>query len=198
MRFVDDVEFFYDDKAGLIHVRSASRLGRRDFGVNRARVEALARAHRSRQGRNESHVSLLLSALLALSAGSACAQDKGAPATRVAETLSAMVRVKAKILPNARSIATLGAEREGSGALVREGYVATIGYLVIEAESIEVTGADGRSVPAALAGYDHASGFGLLKAARAARGQTAADRQRELRSQSARRRWSRASAAATT
>lgn len=41
MRFVDDVEFFYDDKAGVIHVRSASRLGRRDFGVNRARVEAL-------------------------------------------------------------------------------------------------------------------------------------------------------------
>ena len=41
MRFVDDVEFFHDDKAGLIHVRSASRLGRRDFGVNRARVEAL-------------------------------------------------------------------------------------------------------------------------------------------------------------
>lgn len=41
MRFVDDVEFVYDEKAGLIHVRSASRLGRRDFGVNRARVEAL-------------------------------------------------------------------------------------------------------------------------------------------------------------
>ena len=41
MRFVDDVEFFFDAKAGLIHVRSASRLGRRDFGVNRARVEAL-------------------------------------------------------------------------------------------------------------------------------------------------------------
>jgi uncharacterized protein (DUF1499 family) len=41
MRFVDDVEFLYDPKAGLIHVRSTSRLGRRDFGVNRARVEAL-------------------------------------------------------------------------------------------------------------------------------------------------------------
>jgi uncharacterized protein (DUF1499 family) len=41
MRFVDDVEFFYDDKAGLIHVRSASRLGRRDMGVNRARIEAV-------------------------------------------------------------------------------------------------------------------------------------------------------------
>jgi uncharacterized protein (DUF1499 family) len=43
MRFVDDVEFLHDAKAGVIHVRSASRLGRRDFGVNRARVEALRR-----------------------------------------------------------------------------------------------------------------------------------------------------------
>ena len=41
MGFVDDVEFTYDEKAGLLHVRSASRLGRRDFGVNRARVEDL-------------------------------------------------------------------------------------------------------------------------------------------------------------
>ena len=41
MRFVDDVEFVFDERAGLIDVRSASRLGRRDFGVNRARVEAL-------------------------------------------------------------------------------------------------------------------------------------------------------------
>ena len=41
MRFVDDVEIFFDEKAGLLHVRSASRVGRRDFGVNRARVEAI-------------------------------------------------------------------------------------------------------------------------------------------------------------
>jgi uncharacterized protein (DUF1499 family) len=41
MGFVDDVEFAYDDKAGMIQVRSASRLGRRDFGVNRQRIEAL-------------------------------------------------------------------------------------------------------------------------------------------------------------
>jgi uncharacterized protein (DUF1499 family) len=39
--FVDDVEFTYDEKAGVLHLRSASRLGRRDFGVNRARVEDL-------------------------------------------------------------------------------------------------------------------------------------------------------------
>jgi uncharacterized protein (DUF1499 family) len=41
MGYVDDVEFTYDAKAGVLHVRSASRLGRRDYGVNRARVEAL-------------------------------------------------------------------------------------------------------------------------------------------------------------
>jgi uncharacterized protein (DUF1499 family) len=41
MRFIDDVEFHFDEKAGRIEVRSASRLGRRDFGVNRARVESL-------------------------------------------------------------------------------------------------------------------------------------------------------------
>jgi uncharacterized protein (DUF1499 family) len=39
LRYVDDVEFHYD--GSVIHVRSASRLGRRDFGVNRARVEKL-------------------------------------------------------------------------------------------------------------------------------------------------------------
>ena len=41
LRYVDDLELFYDEAAGLVHVRSASRLGRRDFGVNRKRVEAL-------------------------------------------------------------------------------------------------------------------------------------------------------------
>jgi uncharacterized protein (DUF1499 family) len=39
--FVDDVELLVAEKEGVIHVRSASRLGRRDFGVNRARVEWL-------------------------------------------------------------------------------------------------------------------------------------------------------------
>jgi uncharacterized protein (DUF1499 family) len=37
--FVDDVEFFFDGAA--VQVRSASRLGRRDFGVNRSRIEQL-------------------------------------------------------------------------------------------------------------------------------------------------------------
>ena len=41
-RFVDDVEFYFPDtesKEGIIHVRSASRIGYSDFGVNRKRIE---------------------------------------------------------------------------------------------------------------------------------------------------------------
>jgi uncharacterized protein (DUF1499 family) len=40
-RFVDDVEFLFDDTAKVIHVRSASRVGSYDLGVNRRRIEDL-------------------------------------------------------------------------------------------------------------------------------------------------------------
>jgi uncharacterized protein (DUF1499 family) len=40
-KFVDDVEFFVDEKDSVIHVRAAARLGQKDLGVNRARVEAI-------------------------------------------------------------------------------------------------------------------------------------------------------------
>ncbi|MRR38128.1 DUF1499 domain-containing protein [bacterium] len=42
-RFVDDVEFFFDDKEKIIHFRSASRLGYSDLGVNRKRMEEIRR-----------------------------------------------------------------------------------------------------------------------------------------------------------
>ncbi len=42
--YVDDVELRFDEAASLIHIRSASRMGRSDFGVNRARVEKLKQA----------------------------------------------------------------------------------------------------------------------------------------------------------
>lgn len=41
MGFVDDTEFYLDERAGVIQVRSASRLGHSDFGVNRERVETI-------------------------------------------------------------------------------------------------------------------------------------------------------------
>lgn len=104
---------------------------------------------------------LLLALAMALGFAPVRAQDR--PPAEGAEALSAVVRVKARILPNARSAETLGTQREGNGVLIRDNYVLTIGYLVIEAEGIEVTSGEGKAVPATLAGYDHASGFGLLR-----------------------------------
>jgi uncharacterized protein (DUF1499 family) len=43
-RFVDDVEFLVDEQAGVIHCRSASRVGYSDLGVNRARIEQIRAA----------------------------------------------------------------------------------------------------------------------------------------------------------
>lgn len=44
LKFADDAEFWFDPAAGVLQLRSASRLGRRDFGVNRARIEAIRAA----------------------------------------------------------------------------------------------------------------------------------------------------------
>lgn len=41
MKYVDDVEFWFDPDAKVIHVRSASRLGSSDLGVNRKRIESI-------------------------------------------------------------------------------------------------------------------------------------------------------------
>ena len=41
LRFIDDVEFYFDESQSLIHVRSASRRGYWDLGVNRRRVETI-------------------------------------------------------------------------------------------------------------------------------------------------------------
>ena len=38
-RFVDDAEFFFDERKKIIHVKSASRIGYSDLGVNRRRIE---------------------------------------------------------------------------------------------------------------------------------------------------------------
>ena len=97
---------------------------------------------------------------LAQSGGAAPEADR-----RAEEMLSAVVRVKMKAIDGARSNASLGAAREGTGVVINEdGYIVTIGYVVMEASAIEVVTQDNRVVPARLAAYDHASGFGLLRA----------------------------------
>ncbi len=49
LRFVDDVEFFFEEDENLIHFRSASRLGYSDMGLNRRRMTQIREAFEARQ-----------------------------------------------------------------------------------------------------------------------------------------------------
>ena len=76
-----------------------------------------------------------------------------------------VVKVHVKAVADARSRATLGDERDGTGIVIdSSGLILTIGYLVQEAESVNVSTADGRAVPASVIAYDFSTGFGLLRA----------------------------------
>ncbi len=78
-----------------------------------------------------------------------------------------VVKIRSKAVANARSNRSLGAQRQGTGVVIdSEGLVLTIGYLITEAETVELSTADGRSFPATVVGYDNNTGFGLVKALR--------------------------------
>ena len=78
---------------------------------------------------------------------------------------SAMVAVFSEAVDEAGSIATLGALRRGSGVVIGDdGLVLTIGYLILEAERVDLVVEGARRVPARVVAYDLASGFGLLQA----------------------------------
>ena len=106
-------------------------------------------------------VTLATTTVLALvSASAAVAQTP-----RVEELVSAVVRVNTHITPEGRTVQGLGREREGSGIVIDSaGLVLTIGYLMVEAYAAEVVDNNGRTIPADVVGYDHESGFGLLRA----------------------------------
>ena len=83
---------------------------------------------------------------------------------QLVDAANAVVAVKMKALRDARSAETLGSERTGSGVLIApSGLVLTIGYLILEADQVEVTDSAGRTVPATVVAYDHVTGFGLLR-----------------------------------
>jgi len=79
------------------------------------------------------------------------------------DAANAVVGLRVKALANARSAQTLGVERNGSGVVIESGLVLTIGYLVLEADQVDVVTAKGRTVPATVAAYDHATGFGIVR-----------------------------------
>jgi S1-C subfamily serine protease len=78
---------------------------------------------------------------------------------------ASVVGLRAVAVDEARSAATLGKQRQGSGVVIGQGdLVLTIGYLILEAEQVQLITDDEREVPARLVGYDVATGFGLVQA----------------------------------
>ena len=94
-----------------------------------------------------------------------CASNSYAEITKdkVAHFYESIVSIRSIVPPEARTAASLGVEREGNGVAIDENHILTIGYIVIESETIEIGLSDGRQLPAKLVGYDHTSGFGIIK-----------------------------------
>src|SRR3977135_1830808 len=82
----------------------------------------------------------------------------------LARALDALVLVRAEVPADGYTAATLGPERGGDGAVIREdGLVLTIGYLINEASQIWLTSNRGSVVAGYRLAYDQATGFGLIQ-----------------------------------
>ena len=79
--------------------------------------------------------------------------------------LAAVVGLRSAIPDDAFTAEVLGTERAGNGVLIRsDGVVLTIGYLIVEAESVWLSLSDGRGVAGHVLAYDQESGLGLVQA----------------------------------
>jgi S1-C subfamily serine protease len=106
----------------------------------------------------------LLAAVFAASLLSTSSTPASAETGSLEDLISAVVKIKTHINPEGRTVQGLGRDREGTGILIdADGLILTIGYLMVEAYAAEVITNDGRTLPASIVGYDHETGFGLLR-----------------------------------
>jgi len=99
-------------------------------------------------------------------AGPVAAQnlDVAAQSRLLDRAAGAVVGLRALAVDDARSNRALGRSREGSGVVIdRDGLVLTIGYLILEAEQVELITDDERVIPGRVVAYDMATGFGLVQ-----------------------------------
>jgi S1-C subfamily serine protease len=97
-------------------------------------------------------------------AASPAAPALGAQVEALKRAGDAVVALRVTAIEGARSAETLGPERAGTGVVIGpEGLILTIGYLLLEAETIEVMTQDDRTLPAREVAYDLATGFGLVR-----------------------------------
>jgi S1-C subfamily serine protease len=79
--------------------------------------------------------------------------------------LASVLGVRASIPGDAFTAGALGTERDGNGVLIRaDGLVLTIGYLITEAETVWLTGGNGKALPGHALAHDQVTGFGLVQA----------------------------------
>ncbi len=77
---------------------------------------------------------------------------------------NAVVGIKVSASEGSDSARSLGKTRGGSGVVIDDkGLILTIGYLLIEADTVEVLSAEGKKLPGRVVAYDQATGFGLVK-----------------------------------
>ena len=82
------------------------------------------------------------------------------------QALSSVLRLEATVPTEAFSAGTLGTERQGNAVVIsNDGLVVTIGYLVMDADSVTLIGPGGVQSPAAVVGYHFESGLALVRAA---------------------------------
>lgn len=107
---------------------------------------------------------IVVSCLFARAAPAAEQAADAASGIDAEKFFSALVKVRTHTVPDARSAETLGTDREGTGIVIDDkGLVLTIGYLIVEADQVEVIDDQGRTLPARVVGYDHSSGLGLVR-----------------------------------
>ncbi|MGE0253277.1 MAG: S1C family serine protease [Alphaproteobacteria bacterium] len=98
--------------------------------------------------------------LVALAAAATAPAARAIDGERIFE---AIVGLDVEVPAEARTARFLGTAREGSGVVIGDDLILTIGYLIVESSKVQIVLHNGRTLPGTVAGYDHASGFGLVR-----------------------------------
>jgi serine protease Do len=107
---------------------------------------------------------LLLAAIPLVLAASPPRPDAQVQVQALQRAGDAVVALRVTVTEGATSADSLGVRRSGSGVVIGpDGLILTIGYLLLEAETIEVITQDDCTLPARQVAYDLATGFGLLR-----------------------------------